>query len=85
MSRHLTPIAGLAPEERDAQMVDKGEGVIVMRVMCDSLLPAVMQEMIRQAGDGDEDFRKLKEAVQQGRRPQEEVWGSTPRNQCRQH
>ena len=65
-------------------MVDEGEDVIVMRVMCDSLPPPVTQE-IRQAGDADKDFRKLKEAVQQGRRPQEEVWGSTPRNQCRRH
>ena len=49
MSRHPMPIAGLAPEERDAQMVDEGEDIIVMRVMCDSLPPAITQEMIRQA------------------------------------
>ena len=44
-----------------------------MRVICDGLPPAVTQEMIRQAGDADadEDFRKLKEAVQQGRRTKE--------------
>ena len=47
-------------------MVDKGEDVTIMRVICGSLLLVVSQVMIGQAGDVDKDFRELKQTVQEG-------------------
>ena len=68
MSRHLIPIEGLSLEEGDGHMVDKGEDITIMRMICDSLLSAVNQKMIRQAGNTDKGFRKLMQALQEGHR-----------------
>ena len=60
MSRHLVLIEGLSLEERYGHMKDKGEDVTIMRVICDSLPPAVTHKMIRQAREADKDFKELK-------------------------
>ena len=67
MSRHLAPIEGLFLE-KERQMMDEGEDITIMGVICNYLLLAEKQEMIQQAGEADTDFRQLKQAVQEGQR-----------------
>ena len=63
-SRHPMPI-----EKLSQLLVDEGENIQVMRVFFDDLPPSLSEEMVQEVASGDQNYQKLKEAVQAGKKP----------------
>ena len=52
-------------------MVDVGEDIQVMRVIMADLPPAWTMEVLREVAERDEIYRKLKVAVEEGKKPKD--------------
>ena len=70
-SRHPTPISHLSKEEREKQGVDEGEEVYIRRLFMSDLPDAVTLDMLHEAAEKDPTYKKLREAVRQGKKPED--------------
>ena len=67
-SRHPAPISNLTQQQREADMIDDGEDVMVMRVILDDTPPALTIDMLQQGAARDPVYQRLKTAIQKGKK-----------------
>ena len=71
-SRHPAPIDNLTQHEREADMIDDGDDITVMRVLLDDTPPALTLQKLRKGAQNDQVYQRLKKAIQRGTPPTDE-------------
>ena len=69
-SRHPAPIQHLNVKEREADMIDDGEDILIMRVILDDTPPALTLAMLQTGAKHDPIYQRLITAVQTGKKPE---------------